>query len=175
MSKILVIEDNNLIRETVLEILNLRGFEAIGAENGKLGVELAIAQIPDLILSDVMMPELNGFEVFEILRSHPATASIPFIFLTASEMEKALELKADGYLKKPCSITEILGAIATQLEKPTVIEAKTLLGGAQAQKTCPELRRSKEEGTWASLRLKKRKKEQGRRNTNSWKVELRMS
>ena len=120
MTKILVIEDNNLIRETVLEILNLRGFEAVGAENGKLGVELAIAQIPDLILSDVMMPELNGFEVFAILRSHPATASIPFIFLTASEMEKALELKADGYLKKPCSITEILGAIATQLEKPTV-------------------------------------------------------
>lgn len=120
MPKILVIEDNNLIRESVLEILNLRGFEAVGAENGKLGVELAIAQIPDLILSDVMMPELNGFEVFAILRSHPATASIPFIFLTASEMEKALELKADGYLKKPCSMTEILGAIATQLEKPTV-------------------------------------------------------
>jgi CheY-like chemotaxis protein len=124
MPKILVIEDNNLIRETVLEILNLRGFEAVGAENGKLGVELAIAQIPDLILSDVMMPELNGFEVFAALRSHPATASIPFIFLTASEMEKALELKADGYLKKPCSMTEILGAIANQLEKPTVTNPK---------------------------------------------------
>ncbi|MCC3418736.1 MAG: response regulator [Microcoleus sp. PH2017_07_MST_O_A] len=124
MPKILVIEDNNLIRETVLEILNLGDFEAVGAENGKLGVELAIAQIPDLILSDVMMPELNGFEVFAILRSHPVTASIPFIFLTASEMEKALELKADGYLKKPCSMTEILGAIATQLEKPTVTNPK---------------------------------------------------
>ncbi|MCC3434058.1 MULTISPECIES: response regulator [unclassified Microcoleus] len=124
MPKILVIEDNNLIRETVLEILNLGDFEAVGAENGKLGVELAIAQIPDLILSDVMMPEFNGFEVFAILRSHPATASIPFIFLTASEMEKALELKADGYLKKPCSMTEILGAIATQLEKPTVTNPK---------------------------------------------------
>jgi CheY-like chemotaxis protein len=124
MKKILVIEDNNLIRETVLEILNLRGFEAVGAENGKLGVELAIAQIPVLILSDVMMPVLNGFEVFAILRSHPATASIPFIFMTASEMEKAIELKADGYLKKPCSMTEILGAIATQLEKPTVTNPK---------------------------------------------------
>lgn len=175
MPKILVIEDNNLIRETVLEILNLSGFEAVGAENGKLGVELAIAQIPDLILSDVMMPELNGFEVFAILRSHPATASIPFIFLTASEMEKALELKADGYLKKPCNITEILGAIATQLEKPTLIQGRTLLGCAQAQKTCPERSPSKEEGTSASLRLKKRKKEEGRRNTSSWKVELRMS
>ena len=120
MTKILVIEDNNLIRETVLELLESRGFEAIGAENGEVGIQLATAQIPDLILSDVMMPEQNGFEVFAALRSHPATASIPFIFMTASEMEKALELKADGYLKKPCSVAEILGAIATQLEKPTV-------------------------------------------------------
>ncbi|MEG3936156.1 response regulator [Microcoleus sp. T2B6] len=119
MTKILVIEDNNLIRETVLELLASRGFEAVGAENGKVGIQLA-AQIPDLILSDVMMPELNGFEVFAAVRSHPATASIPFIFMTASEMEKALELKADGYLQKPCSLAEILGAIATQLEKPTV-------------------------------------------------------
>ncbi|MEG5159290.1 response regulator [Microcoleus sp. AT3-A2] len=119
MKKILVIEDNNLIRETVLELLASRGFEAVGAENGKVGIQLA-AQIPDLILSDVMMPELNGFEVFAAVRSHPATASIPFIFMTASEMEKALELKADGYLKKPCSVAEMLTAIKTQLEKPTV-------------------------------------------------------
>lgn len=119
MTKILVIEDNNLIRETVLELLQSRGFEAVGAENGKVGIELA-AEIPDLILSDVMMPELNGFEVFAAVRSHPATASIPFIFMTASEMEKALELKADGYLQKPCSLAEMLAAIATQLEKPTV-------------------------------------------------------
>jgi len=124
MPKILVIEDNNLIRETVLELLESRGFEAVGAENGQVGIELAIAQIPDLILSDVMMPEVNGFEVFAILRSHPATASIPFIFMTASEMEKAIELKADGYLKKPCSATEMFRAIATQLEKPTVSNPK---------------------------------------------------
>ncbi|HSF72220.1 MAG TPA: response regulator [Microcoleus sp.] len=123
MKKILVIEDDNLIRETVLELLESRGFEAVGAENGKVGIQLA-AQIPDLILSDVMMPELDGFEVFAALRSHPATASIPFIFMTASEMEKAVELKADGYLKKPCSVVQMLGAIATQLEKLTVANPK---------------------------------------------------
>jgi len=123
MKKILVIEDDNLIRETVLELLDSHGFEAVGAENGKVGIQLA-AQIPDLILSDVMMPELDGFEVFAAVRSHPATASIPFIFMTASEMEKALELKADGYLKKPCSLAEMLAAIATQLEKPTVANPK---------------------------------------------------
>ncbi|MEG4284425.1 response regulator [Microcoleus sp. A006_D1] len=124
MKKILVIEDNNLIRETVLELLESRGFEAVGAENGRVGIQLAIAEIPDLILSDVMMPELNGLEVFAALRSYPATASIPFIFMTATEMEKVLELKADGYLSKPCSVTEILRAIATQLEKPTISNPK---------------------------------------------------
>ncbi|MBE9093495.1 PleD family two-component system response regulator [Tychonema sp. LEGE 07203] len=124
MPKILVIEDNNFIRATVIELLQLHGFEAVGAENGQVGIQLAIAQIPDLILSDVMMPELNGLEVFAILRSHPATASIPFIFMTGSEIEKAIELKADGYLKKPCSATEMFGAIATQLEKPKVTNPK---------------------------------------------------
>jgi len=119
MKKILVIEDNDLIRETVLELLESHGFEAVGAENGKVGIQLA-AEIPDLILSDVMMPEADGFEVFAAVRSHPATASIPFIFMTGSEMEKALELKADGYLNKPCSAAKMLEAIATQLEKPTV-------------------------------------------------------
>jgi|GEM_PF-1242378 CheY-like chemotaxis protein len=120
MPKILVIEDNKFLRETVIELLELHGFEAVGAENGQVGIQLAIAQIPDLILSDVMMPELNGLEVFAILRSYQATASIPFIFMTGSEMEKAQELKADGYLKKPCSATEMFRAIANQLEKPAV-------------------------------------------------------
>ena len=120
MTKILVIEDNNLMREIVLEILESRGFEVVGAENGQVGIQLAIAQIPDLILSDVRMPELNGLQVFAVLRAHPATASIPFIFMTASDMEKARALKADGYLQKPCSVAEMLGAIATQVEKPTV-------------------------------------------------------
>ncbi|MEG4021437.1 MULTISPECIES: response regulator [unclassified Microcoleus] len=123
MKKILVIEDNDLIRETVLELLESHGFEAVGAENGKVGIQLA-AEIPDLILSDVMMPEADGFEVFAAVRSHPATASIPFIFMTGSEMEKALELKADGYLNKPCSAAKMLEAIATQLEKPTVTNAQ---------------------------------------------------
>jgi CheY-like chemotaxis protein len=120
MTKILVIEDDKLIRETVLEILEWHGFEAVGAQNGQIGLKIAIAQMPDLILSDVMMPKFNGFEVFATLRSHPATANIPFIFMTGTEMEKVLELGADGYLNKPCSATQILAAIANQLEKPTV-------------------------------------------------------
>ena len=124
MTKILVIEDDNLIRETLLEILESRNFEAVGAPNGQVGVQIASAQIPDLILSDVMMPLLNGFEVFTALRSNSATASIPFIFMTGTEMEKVLKLGADGYLNKPCSATQLLAAIATQLEKPTVTKPK---------------------------------------------------
>ena len=125
MKKILVIEDDDFIRETVLEILEARGFEAVGASNGRTGIQLAVAQIPDVILSDVMMPEVNGFEVFAAVRSHPATAGVPFIFMTGSEMEKALELKADGYLKKPCSAQEMVRAIAHQLEKSAATNQKS--------------------------------------------------
>ncbi|NJM61100.1 MAG: response regulator [Oscillatoriales cyanobacterium RU_3_3] len=125
MKKILVIEDDNFIRETVLEVLESQGFEAVGAPNGQVGIQLASTQIPDVILSDVMMPKLNGFEVFAAVRSHPATAGIPFIFMTGTEMEQALELPADGYLNKPCSAKEMLGAIALQLEKSAVGDCKS--------------------------------------------------
>ncbi|MGL5062127.1 MAG: response regulator transcription factor [Microcoleus sp.] len=125
MKKILVIEDDNFIRETVLEVLESQGFEAVGAPNGQVGIQLASTQIPDVILSDVMMPKLNGFEVFAAVRSHPATAGIPFIFMTGSEMEKVLELPADGYLNKPCSAKEMLGAIALQLEKSAATNQKS--------------------------------------------------
>lgn len=124
MTKILVIEDDNLIRETLLQILKSRNFEAVGAANGEVGVRIASTQIPDLILSDVIMPELNGFEVFAALRSNSATAKIPFIFMTGTEMEKVVKIGADGYLKKPYNTTQILAAIATQLEKATVINPK---------------------------------------------------
>lgn len=123
MTKILVIEDDSLIRETLLQILESRNFEAVGAPNGKVGVQIASDQIPDLILSDVIMPELNGFEVFAAVRSNSATANIPFIFMTGTDMEKVVKLGADGYLKKPYSTTQILAAIANQLEKPRVISS----------------------------------------------------
>lgn len=69
MKKVLVIEDDDLIRETVLEVLEWHGLEVVGAQNGLVGIKMAIAQIPDLILSDVIMPKFNGFEVFAALRS----------------------------------------------------------------------------------------------------------
>lgn len=125
MNKILVIEDEFLIRENLLERLGAEGFDTVGAENGLDGVKLAIADRPDLIICDVMMPELDGYEVLKTLRQNPNTAAIPFIFLTAkadkSALRQGMELGADDYLTKPFTKTELLGAIATRLEKHAVV------------------------------------------------------
>ena len=83
MKKILVIEDNNDVRENIEEILELANYEEITAENGKIGVAHAQKGKPDLIICDIMMPELDGYGVLHILSKNPVTARIPFVFLTA--------------------------------------------------------------------------------------------
>ncbi len=125
MNKILVIEDEFLIRENLLERLGAEGFDTVGAENGLDGVKLALANRPDLIICDVMMPELDGYDVLRTLRQNPNTAAIPFIFLTAkadkAALRQGMELGADDYLTKPFTKTELLGAIATRLKKHAVV------------------------------------------------------
>ncbi|KJH73323.1 hybrid sensor histidine kinase/response regulator [Aliterella atlantica] len=125
MSKILVIEDEFLIRENLLERLGAEGFDTLGAENGSDGIKLAIADKPDLIICDVMMPEVDGYEVLKTLRQNPNTAAVPFIFLTAkadkAALRQGMELGADDYLTKPFTKTELLGAVATRLEKHAVV------------------------------------------------------
>ncbi|MDJ1177342.1 response regulator [Roseofilum sp. BLCC_M91] len=124
--KILVVEDDELIRENILDLLDAEDFEGLGAENGYIGVEIAKAQIPDLILCDVMMPELDGYGVLEELRSEPKTAMIPFVFLTAkaekNDVRSGMELGADDYLTKPCLPDELLKAINTRLDKQARIK-----------------------------------------------------
>ncbi len=121
MTKILVIEDDPPVRTNLLKLLEAEGFEVKGAENGEAGVSLAIEQVLDLILCDIMMPELDGHGVLEALRKNIATAAIPFIFLTAkaerSDWRQGMELGADDYLTKPFTRDELLGAIATRLKK----------------------------------------------------------
>lgn len=121
MKKILIIEDNTEIRENIGEILELADYEAILAENGKRGVELATNESPDLIICDIMMPELDGYGVLHILSKKESTASIPFIFLTAkaekSDMRKGMGLGADDYLTKPFDDTELLDSIEARLRK----------------------------------------------------------
>ncbi|MDB5032096.1 response regulator [Mucilaginibacter sp.] len=119
--KVLIIEDNNDIRENVVEILQLAGYEAHEAKNGKAGVELALSHLPDIILCDIMMPELDGYGVLYMLNKNPDTAAIPFIFLTAKaervDLRKGMEMGADDYLTKPFDDMDLLNAIETRLKK----------------------------------------------------------
>jgi len=119
--KILVIEDTSEVRENICEILELAGYDTLDAHNGKRGVELALADKPDLILCDVMMPELDGFGVLHILNKNVKTNKIPFIFLTAkaekTDFRKGMGLGADDYITKPFDDTELLDAIEMRLKK----------------------------------------------------------
>lgn len=121
MSKILIIEDNPDVRENTEEILELADYEVYTAPDGKRGVEMAKQEKPDLIICDIMMPELDGFGVLRILSKNPDTASIPFIFLTAkaekSDMRKGMNLGADDYITKPFDEDDLLEAIETRLKK----------------------------------------------------------
>lgn len=122
--KILIIEDNNDIRENVVEILELAGYNVFEANNGRAGVDLAVKNIPDVILCDIMMPELDGYGVLYMLNKNPVTAAIPFIFLTAKaervDLRKGMEMGADDYLTKPFDDMELLSAIESRLKKKEI-------------------------------------------------------
>ncbi|RWY53766.1 response regulator [Mucilaginibacter gilvus] len=121
MKKVLVIEDNNDIRENIIEILELAGYTVYNANNGKAGVELALKHQPDMILCDIMMPEMDGYGVLYILNKHIETSTIPFIFLTAKaehlDLRKGMDLGADDYLTKPFDDMELLQSIESRLKK----------------------------------------------------------
>lgn len=124
MKKILLIEDNPEVRENTSEILALANYEVIVAENGRVGVDLAQRQKPDLIICDIMMPELDGYGVLHILSKNTETAAIPFIFLTAkterSDIRKGMNLGADDYLTKPFDDTDLLNAIEARFRKVAI-------------------------------------------------------
>ena len=121
MYKILVIEDNFEMRDNISEILQLADYEVYAAENGRKGVEMALKHLPDLILCDIMMDELDGYGVLFMLTKHPETSTIPFIFITAKtqkeDLRKGMEMGADDYLMKPFNDIELLNAIETRLKK----------------------------------------------------------
>jgi YesN/AraC family two-component response regulator len=127
MTKVLVIEDEAEIRDIFLDSLETEGFEAIGAKNGLVGVQKALENLPDLVLCDIMMPELDGYGVLSTIRQNPSTAMIPFIFLTAkatkAEVRQGMNLGADDYLTKPSTVEELLRAIATRLKKQAHVKA----------------------------------------------------
>jgi two-component system, OmpR family, alkaline phosphatase synthesis response regulator PhoP len=125
MNKILIIEDTTDVRCNIQEILELENFQTIVADNGEIGVKLAIKECPDLIVSDIMMPAMDGYQVLAALRNHPETAITPFIFLTAqsihTDRRQGMELGANDYLTKPFTCDELLNAVRTQLERGEIM------------------------------------------------------
>ena len=125
MKKILVIEDTAIFQEIVREILELENFQTIIAGNGRIGVELAIKESPDLILCDIIMPEMDGDRVLETLQKYPQTANIPLIFLTVKMLPKdnnrGMKLGID-YLTKPFTCHELLNAVHLKIAQTNKLE-----------------------------------------------------
>ena len=119
--KILIIEDQPEVRENIAELLELSNYNPITAENGKIGVKKALEEQPDIILCDIMMPEMDGYEVLYLISKRPEIASTPFIFLTAksekADFRKGMNMGADDYITKPFEEMELLGAIERRLNK----------------------------------------------------------
>jgi len=132
MTKILIIEDEPQMRKGIATVLKMEGFEVLTAENGRLGIESAIRERPDVVLCDVMMPELDGYGVLAELRGDPEFATTPFLFLTAkgekTDRRQGMNSGADDYLTKPVDVGDLLNAIQTRLARRD--EQRRALGAA---------------------------------------------
>jgi len=121
MKTVLVIEDEAQTRSIFLKCLEFEGFQALGASNGGEGVAIAQTHSPDLVVCDIMMPDIDGYSVLSALRRSQHTAAIPLIFLTAkvtmADLRRGMELGADDYLTKPCTVEQFLTAIAVRLKR----------------------------------------------------------
>jgi CheY-like chemotaxis protein len=125
MKTILLIEDDSALRENTAELLELSDYKVHSAPNGKIGIEVAKKQLPDLIVCDIMMPEVDGYGVLEAISLEPTTTHIPFIFLSAKtehkEIRKGMDLGADDYLTKPFEEEDLLSAIESRLAKVKIL------------------------------------------------------
>ncbi|MGJ8744292.1 response regulator [Polaribacter sp.] len=126
MRKILLIEDDEVLRENTSELLELSNYQVVNASNGKIGVVMAKEILPDIIVCDIMMPELDGYGVLDALRKNENTLHIPFIFLSAKterkDVRKGMDLGADDYLTKPFSEDELISAIESRLAKAAILK-----------------------------------------------------
>src|SRR6187402_504415 len=126
--KILIIEDQAPMRRNIGLMLQMEGYEVVSAENGRIGLELARKEKPDLILCDVMMPEVDGYGVVQALREDAAFATTPFIFLTAksdrADIRAGMNFGADDYLTKPVIRDDLLAAVQTRLSRSGAIQQR---------------------------------------------------
>ena len=128
MRKILVVEDTLAIREEVFDILILEGYRVFEAKDGKKGLEIALKENPDLIISDILMPEMSGFEMFEKLKKNDKTKAIPLIFLSAKgekeDIKTGMNHGAQDYLTKPININDLLSAVEKKIKNKLIIDKK---------------------------------------------------
>ena len=126
MKKILLIEDDTVLRENTAELLELAEYEVFTASNGCKGIDAARKNPPDVIVCDIMMPEMDGYQVLETLSDEPSTQGIPFIFLSAKterkDVRKGMELGADDYITKPFQEEELIGAIESRLARISILQ-----------------------------------------------------
>ena len=149
MKKILLIEDDKVLRENTEELLQLSDYSVITAPNGKIGITMAKENLPDIVVCDIMMPEVDGYGVLEALSSNETTKHIPFIFLSAKtehkEIRKGMDLGADDYLTKPFEEEDLLSAIESRLAKAQILarvlnKEKNELPSEQEMRTLHELK-----------------------------------
>ncbi len=126
MKKILLIEDDTVLRENTAELLGLFNFDVQTAENGKLGIECAKKELPDIVVCDIMMPEVDGYGVLDALSKDLTTKYIPFIFLSAKterkDVRRGMDLGADDYITKPFAEEELVSAIESRLAKAAILK-----------------------------------------------------
>lgn len=117
--RVLVIEDSREIMENIIEILTLREFDVLYALDGKSGIEIAINNKPDIILCDILMPEMNGYDVLKSVKQYPELSSTPFILMSSQSdsrnLLRALDLGADAYIVKPFDVEDFLYQIESML------------------------------------------------------------
>jgi DNA-binding response OmpR family regulator len=137
MSKILVIEDERPVRMNIVDLLSVEGFEAIGAENGRAGLQVVQEHTIDLVICDILMPKMDGFEVLRTLNAERGMDMMPFIFLTAkserTDIRQGMELGAYDYLTKPFTRSELLAAVNTQLKRYELMKQNYLVACQQIE------------------------------------------
>ncbi|TLP79767.1 response regulator transcription factor [Maribacter sp. ACAM166] len=130
MSKILIVEDTLAIREEVCDILEMEGYNVFQARNGRIGYEMSVKETPDLIISDILMPSLDGFEMFKKLQNNKNTRSIPLIFLSAKgekeDIRVGMNLGAEDYLTKPINVNDLVNAVENKIKKKLIIDQKII-------------------------------------------------
>ncbi|MFD0976925.1 response regulator [Salinimicrobium gaetbulicola] len=126
--KVLLIEDDKTLLENTRDLLEFAHYDVLTAQNGKIGVQMAREKLPDIIVSDIMMPELNGYQVFEALKEDPATERIPFIFISVkrdqTDIRKGMNLGADDYITKPFKEDDLLTSIESRLAKSQILRER---------------------------------------------------